>query len=212
MPFCCPIGPYLFQVEMASLKLRRRQCWRRRYTTLLQIPGLRPLRRKPRGCIIPLPFCCPTAACLRPAPNPNRRDDELRLEIYHPPYLFRGPRPFIETVPQQIVYGGSFEIHSPQAEEIKWVELIWPMATTHSCETGQRVVDLEFKARDFCHLHVNVLSEQNIAPPGMVYAVSRQQTRRTFGGELGAVNGWGETGSRSCRNKTTYRYACDQQK
>jgi hypothetical protein len=107
--------------------------------------------------------------------NPNRRDDELRLEIYHPPYLFHGPRPFIETVPQQIVYGGSFEIHSPQAEEIQWVELIWPMATTHSCETGQRVVDLEFKARDFCYLHVSVLSEQNIAPPGwyMLFLVSK---------------------------------------
>jgi hypothetical protein len=118
----------------------------------------------------------PDGRVLAAGSNPNRRDDELRLEIYHPPYLFRGPRPFIEAVPQQIVYGGSFEIHTPQAEEIQWVELIWPMATTHSCETGQRVVDLEFKARDFCHLNVNVLSEQNIAPPGwyMLFLVNKR--------------------------------------
>ena len=50
------------------------------------------------------------------------------------------------------------------------------MATTHSCETGQRVVDLEFKAHDFCRLHVNVLSEQNIAPPGwyMLFLVNKR--------------------------------------
>ena len=118
----------------------------------------------------------PDGRVLAAGSNPNRRDDELRLEIYHPPYLFRGPRPFIETAPQQILYGGEFEIHTPQAEEIQWVELIWPMATTHSCETGQRVVDLEFKAHDFCRLHVNVLSEQNIAPPGwyMLFLVNKR--------------------------------------
>jgi hypothetical protein len=117
----------------------------------------------------------PDGRVLAAGSNPNRRDDELRLEIYHPPYLFRGLRPFIETAPQQILYGGEFEIHTPQAGEIQWVELIWPMATTHSCETGQRVVDLEFKAHDFCHLHVNVLSEQNIAPPGwyMLFLVDK---------------------------------------
>ena len=118
----------------------------------------------------------PDARVLAAGSNPNRRDDELRLEIYHPPYLFRGPQPFIETVPQQVIYGGNFEIHTPQAEEIQWVELIWPMATTHSLETGQRVVDLEFEVHDFCHLHVNVLTEQNIAPPGwyMLFLVNKQ--------------------------------------
>jgi hypothetical protein len=41
--------------------------------------------------------------------------------------------------------------------------------------TGQRVVDLEFKAHDFCHLHVNVLREQNIAPQGwyMLFLVNK---------------------------------------
>ncbi|HJT51626.1 MAG TPA: galactose oxidase-like domain-containing protein [Nitrosospira sp.] len=118
----------------------------------------------------------PDGRVLAAGSNPNRRDDELRLEIYHPPYLFRGPRPFIETVPQQILYGGDFKIHTPQAKEIQWVELIWPMATTHSLETGQRVVDLEFEAHDFCHLHVKVLTEQNIAPPGwyMLFLVNKQ--------------------------------------
>jgi len=31
--------------------------------------------------------------------NPDRGDDELRIEIYHPPYLVHGQRPFIEDAP-----------------------------------------------------------------------------------------------------------------
>lgn len=108
----------------------------------------------------------PDGRVLAAGSNPNRRDDELRMEIFHPPYLFRGPRPFIETAPQEIQYGSTFSIHTPQARDIKWVEIIWPMATTHSCETGQRVVDLPFEAADFCHLRVRVDAGQNIAPPG----------------------------------------------
>ena len=108
----------------------------------------------------------PDGRVLAAGSNPNRRDDELRLELFHPPYLFQGPRPFIETAPQEIQYGATIRIHTPQAQDIKWVEIVWPMATTHSCETGQRIVDLPFEATDFCHLHVRVATEQNLAPPG----------------------------------------------
>ena len=50
--------------------------------------------------------------------NPHRRDDELRLELYHPPYLFRGPRPFIESAPSAVTHAEAFEIHTPQADAI----------------------------------------------------------------------------------------------
>jgi hypothetical protein len=76
----------------------------------------------------------PDGRVLAAGSNPNRRDDELRLEIFHPPYLFRGPRPFIESAPEEILYGSTIAIHTPQAYGIKWVHLIRPMATTHSCE------------------------------------------------------------------------------
>jgi plastocyanin len=117
----------------------------------------------------------PDGRVLAAGSNPNRRDDELRMEIFHPPYLFRGPRPFIEAAPQEIQYGSTITIHTPQARDIKWVEIIWPMATTHSCETGQRIVDLPFESNDFCHLHVHISKEQNLAPPGwyMLFLVNR---------------------------------------
>ena len=108
----------------------------------------------------------PDGRVLAAGSNPNRRDDELRMEIFHPPYLFRGPRPFIETAPVEILYGSTITIHTPQAQEIKWVQLIRPMATTHSCEPGQRIVDIPFKAHDFCHLQGKIFDQQNIAPPG----------------------------------------------
>ena len=98
--------------------------------------------------------------------NPDRGDDELRLELYHPPYLFRGPRPFIQDAAQEWLYGSMVAIHSPQAAEIKWAHLIRPMAVTHSDDTSQRLVDLPIRERDVCHLHVAVTENPNLAPPG----------------------------------------------
>jgi plastocyanin len=98
--------------------------------------------------------------------NPDRGDDELRLELYHPPYLFRGPRPFIQATPHEWTYGTDVAIHTPQAADIKWVHLIRPMAVTHSDDTSQRLVDLPIRERDVCHLHVAVPSNPNLAPPG----------------------------------------------
>ena len=98
--------------------------------------------------------------------NPDRGDDELRLELYHPPYLFRGPRPFIQACPHEWIYGSEVAIHTPQAEHIRWVHLIRPMAVTHSDDTSQRLVDLPIEHRDVCHLHVKITEHPNLAPPG----------------------------------------------
>ena len=98
--------------------------------------------------------------------NPQRKDDELRLELFHPPYLFRGPRPFIEEAPKAVHYGSTISIETPNAHEIQWVHLIHPMATTHSCDTSQRLVELAFRRSRFCHLEAVIPNEPNLAPPG----------------------------------------------
>lgn len=98
--------------------------------------------------------------------NPHRTDDELRLELYHPPYLFRGPRPSITQVERHWRYGGVVDLHTAQAERVKWVELIRPMATTHSTDTEQRLIDLHFHRHHRCRLTVEVPTEPNLAPPG----------------------------------------------
>lgn len=118
----------------------------------------------------------PDGRVLTAGSNPRRRDDELRLEVYHPPYLFRGPRPCIERVPSQIRLDEAFAIHSPNASDIKWISLVRPMATTHSYDSDQRLVDIPFRRRGVCHLHARMPANPNLVPPGyyMLFIVNRK--------------------------------------
>jgi plastocyanin len=118
----------------------------------------------------------PDARVITAGSNPNQKDDELRLELYHPPYLFRGPRPFIEQAPSAVYYGDTITLESPQANDIKWVELVHPGATTHSSDTSQRLVDMPFKREGFCRIKAHVPKEPNLAPPGwyMLFVTNRQ--------------------------------------
>jgi hypothetical protein len=97
--------------------------------------------------------------------NPQRRVNELRLEIYSPAYMSRS-RPIIQSAPQTLTYGLQFTIQTPQAANIKWVSLIRPMATTHSCDTEQRLVDIPINSRNATSLNVTVTNNRNIAIPG----------------------------------------------
>lgn len=98
--------------------------------------------------------------------NPDRGDDELRIEIFHPPYLFKGARPFIEQAPSHLTHGHAFTLDTPNGMDIMWVQLIRPMATTHSTDTSQRLIDLPFERTDCCTLEVHVPNNPNLAPPG----------------------------------------------
>ena len=46
------------------------------------------------------------------------------------------------------------------------MHLIRPMATTHSVDTEQRLVELHFHCHDDCHISVEVPKEATIAPLG----------------------------------------------
>jgi len=109
--------------------------------------------------------------------NPDRGDDELRIEIFHPPYLFRGARPFIEEAPHELDLGATFTLHTPNAMDIQWVQLIRPMATTHSTDSQQRLIDLPFKRHGACKLEACVPENANLVPPGW-YMLSIVDTKR----------------------------------
>jgi hypothetical protein len=98
--------------------------------------------------------------------NPARGDEELRLEVYHPPYLFRGPRPVIEAAPSVLSYGAAFAIETAQAETIQWISLVRAGSTTHSLNTDQRLVDVAFMVGDGAHLLAKLTDEASLAPPG----------------------------------------------
>lgn len=91
--------------------------------------------------------------------------EEMRLEIYSPPYLFNGARPQIAAVPVELKYGGVFAISTPQANQIKWISLIRAGLTTHSFNVEQRLVDVPFQVAAGT-LQATLTDEPNLAPPG----------------------------------------------
>ena len=95
--------------------------------------------------------------------DPN---EEMRLEIYSPPYLFKGPRPVISAVRTEWRYGQTVNISSPDAGHLQWASLIRPGSTTHSFNTSQRLVDLPITAQAAGSVQVKVPAEPNLAPPG----------------------------------------------
>ncbi|NJL09312.1 MAG: DUF1929 domain-containing protein [Calothrix sp. SM1_7_51] len=98
--------------------------------------------------------------------NPSRGTVEPRIEIYSPPYINQ-TRPGIQSAPTLIRYNsGSMVIQTTQAADIKWAQLVRPIATTHTCDTEQRVVDLPITNRNTTSITVQVTNNRNLAPPG----------------------------------------------
>ncbi|MBE0529711.1 MAG: DUF1929 domain-containing protein [Rhodospirillales bacterium] len=107
---------------------------------------------------------------------PPDDEEELRLEIFSPPYLFKGPRPVIGTVPEEWTYGAQMAVPTAQAAAIQTASLIKNGVTTHSFDSAQRLVDLPIASRTAGAVTVNVTAEPNIAPPGwyMLFLVNQQ--------------------------------------
>jgi hypothetical protein len=98
--------------------------------------------------------------------EPQDENEELRLEVYSPPYLFAGPRPVISAVPTLWTYGGAVEVGTAQAASAKWLSLIRPGATTHAFDNSQRLVDIPITGRTGTTLHAAAPAEPTLAPPG----------------------------------------------
>jgi len=64
----------------------------------------------------------------------------MQLEIFSPPYLFKGAKPVIGDVPAEWNYGQTVTITSAAAGNIRWVSIIRSCVTTHSFDCGQRLV------------------------------------------------------------------------
>jgi hypothetical protein len=92
--------------------------------------------------------------------------EEMHLEVFSPPYLFRGPRPVISAAPAQCTYGESLAIKSPQSASIHSASLLRNCVTTHSFDGSQRLVDLEITSRAAGTVTASVPHNPNIAPPG----------------------------------------------
>jgi len=68
------------------------------------------------------------------------------IDIFSPPYLFKGARPVIDSAPALVHHGQAFTIDTAQAPQITKVVLVRPIAATHNTDTEQRVIQLLFHA------------------------------------------------------------------
>ena len=102
--------------------------------------------------------------------------EEMRLEIFSPPYLFRGPRPTIAGAPEEWQYAQAISIDSPDAGSLRWANLVRNCVTTHSFDGSQRLVDLHIVSQTGGVVTVNVPGNSNIAPPGwyMLFLVNNK--------------------------------------
>jgi hypothetical protein len=98
--------------------------------------------------------------------NPRRRVDELRIETYRPPYLFRGPRPTVDAAPDAVRYGDRFEVETPDAPEVDEVVLVRQASTTHCLTTDQRLVEVPVRDRGAATLRLRLPATPSLLPPG----------------------------------------------
>lgn len=68
--------------------------------------------------------------------------NNTKIEVYSPPYLFRGARPRITNAPALVHHGRTFRITSPDASAITKVVLVRPMAVTHQTDSEQKVIEM----------------------------------------------------------------------
>lgn len=93
--------------------------------------------------------------------------EEMRLEIFSPPYLFKkNARPVIQNVPEEITYNSHIAIQTPQATQTKWISLIRAGLTTHSFNSTQRLVEIPFTLVPPDTLNADVPNDPKVAPPG----------------------------------------------
>ena len=98
--------------------------------------------------------------------NPARRDEERRIEVFWPPYLFAGPRPQVTPAQVEVHYGEVLTAEVPDAALLGTACLIRPGATTHSSDSEQRLVDVPLQVTATDAVELQLPTESTLAPPG----------------------------------------------
>lgn len=95
----------------------------------------------------------------------NGSDDHHEVEVFSPPYLFKGARPAMSEVPASIGYGQRFTVQSGDAAAIQKVTLIRLASVTHGFNQNQRMNILQFTP-GAGSVDITAPANANIAPPG----------------------------------------------
>lgn len=98
--------------------------------------------------------------------NPQRSVEELRIEVFHPAYLFAGPRPSVVPDRVDVGYRETLGAQVPDAGDLASACLMRPGATTHSSDAEQRLVDLPFTVTAPDGVELELPDDAGLAPPG----------------------------------------------
>lgn len=91
--------------------------------------------------------------------------DEPNHEIFQPPYLFKGARPAITSVPATVGYLQTFSVATPNAAQVTDVRWIRLGSVTHAFDMSARANTLSF-TRTATGVDVTAPASGNLAPPG----------------------------------------------
>jgi hypothetical protein len=113
---------------------------------------------------------CPDGRVITAGSNPERGVEEHRIEVFSPPYLFKGPRPSLELARTRATYGST--LAATTDSPLREVNLVRPSATTHASNAEQRLVDVPVTGSGA--LELTMPADPRLAPPGwyMVFAVN----------------------------------------
>jgi hypothetical protein len=95
--------------------------------------------------------------------------NEMRIEVFEPPYLFKGQRPAITAGPTWVSYDQgtrfTWDVTKAAGSTITKMSLLRPSATTHSTDTEQRLIDLPF-TQSGTTVSTTIPINRNLTPPG----------------------------------------------
>ncbi len=100
--------------------------------------------------------------------------DQNNHEIFHPPYLFKGARPTITSVPATVGAGATFTVATPNGAQITTVRIIRLGSVTHAFDQNGRALTLPFVVSSG-GIDVTAEGDHNLAPPGhyMLFILNR---------------------------------------
>ena len=101
--------------------------------------------------------------------------NERSGELFSPPYLFKGPRPQVTAAPDQVHYGQSFTVDTPDASRITKVSFVRMGSVTHNVDMDQRFMNLSMTTGSGA-VTITGPANANLAPPGyyMVFLLDDQ--------------------------------------
>jgi Domain of unknown function (DUF1929) len=113
----------------------------------------------------------PDGKVLTAGSNPGRKTEELRIEMYWPPYLFHGGRPTLTLRDETATLGGT--VTATASPGVHLISLMRPSACTHSCDNEQRLVDVAFTPGAGNSIILQMPDNPNLVPPGwyLLFAV-----------------------------------------